>query len=78
MEKIIIDGDDHYAALFEHLAQNAALPILIASLLTPGEHRFTNLPLLVDVSSTLSLLNVSGAQVSSEQPLCRHFADRIL
>ena len=46
---------------FERLEpKNAALPILIASLLAPGEHRFTNLPLLVDVSSTLSLLGRIG------------------
>lgn len=41
-------------------AKNAALPILVATLLAPGEHRLTNLPELVDVSSTLSLLGRIG------------------
>ena len=41
-------------------AKNAALPILAATLLAPGEHRLTNLPDLVDVSTTLSLLGRLG------------------
>jgi UDP-N-acetylglucosamine 1-carboxyvinyltransferase len=41
-------------------AKNAALPILVATLLAPGEHRLTNLPSLVDVSQTLSLLGRIG------------------
>jgi len=61
MEKIIIDGGRPLKGEIRASgAKNAALPILIASLLAPGEHRFTNLPLLVDVSSTLSLLGRIG------------------
>ncbi|MFT5586156.1 MAG: UDP-N-acetylglucosamine 1-carboxyvinyltransferase [Cognaticolwellia sp.] len=41
-------------------AKNAALPILIATLLAPGEHRLSNVPALVDVSSMLSLLGRIG------------------
>jgi UDP-N-acetylglucosamine 1-carboxyvinyltransferase len=41
-------------------AKNAALPILIATLLAPGEHILTNLPALVDVSTMLSLLGRIG------------------
>jgi UDP-N-acetylglucosamine 1-carboxyvinyltransferase len=61
MEKIIIEGGvPLQGEIVVSGAKNAALPILIASLLAPGEHRFTNLPLLVDVSSTLSLLGRIG------------------
>ena len=61
MEKIIIEGGHPLRGQIRASgAKNAALPILIASLLAPGEHRFTNLPLLVDVSSTLSLLGRIG------------------
>ncbi len=41
-------------------AKNAALPILIASIVAPGEHRLANIPELVDVSSMLSLLGRIG------------------
>jgi UDP-N-acetylglucosamine 1-carboxyvinyltransferase len=41
-------------------AKNAALPILIATLVAPGEHRIRNVPELVDVSSMLSLLGRIG------------------
>jgi len=41
-------------------AKNAALPILAATLLAPGEHHLSNLPDLVDVSTTLSLLGRLG------------------
>ncbi len=38
-------------------AKNAALPLLFASLLAPGEHRFDNVPMLKDIDSTELLLN---------------------
>ena len=41
-------------------SKNAALPILIATLLAPGEHRLANVPDLADTSSTLSLLGRIG------------------
>ncbi len=41
-------------------AKNAALPILIATLVAPGEHRLQNVPELVDVESMLSLLGRIG------------------
>lgn len=41
-------------------AKNAALPILMATLVAPGEHRIANVPDLADVSSTLSLLGRIG------------------
>ncbi|MDP6934990.1 MAG: UDP-N-acetylglucosamine 1-carboxyvinyltransferase, partial [Myxococcota bacterium] len=41
-------------------AKNAALPVLIATLLAPGEHVIENVPDLVDVSTMLSLLGRIG------------------
>lgn len=61
MEKIILRGGLPLQGTIQASgAKNAALPILIATLLAPGEHRLTNIPDLVDVSSTLSLLGRIG------------------
>jgi UDP-N-acetylglucosamine 1-carboxyvinyltransferase len=61
MEKIVIDGGVPLNGTLEASgAKNAALPILIATLLAPGEHRIANVPDLVDVSHTLSLLGRIG------------------
>ncbi|MEZ4287333.1 MAG: UDP-N-acetylglucosamine 1-carboxyvinyltransferase [Polyangiales bacterium] len=45
-------------------AKNAALPILCASLLAEGTHRFTNVPDLRDVHTTNRLLSTLGAEAS--------------
>ena len=61
MEKIIIEGGRRLKGSIRCSgAKNAALPILIATLLAPGEHRLTNVPALADVSHTLSLLGRIG------------------
>jgi UDP-N-acetylglucosamine 1-carboxyvinyltransferase len=61
MEKIIIEGGQRLEGTIRCSgAKNAALPILIATLLAPGEHRLTNVPALADVSHTLSLLGRIG------------------
>ena len=61
MEKIILEGGlPLHGSLRVSGAKNAALPILMASLLAPGEHRFTNVPDLADVSAMLSLLGRIG------------------
>jgi UDP-N-acetylglucosamine 1-carboxyvinyltransferase len=61
MDKIVVAGGQPLSGTIRASgAKNAALPILIATLLAPGEHRLTNLPALVDVSSTLSLLGRIG------------------
>ena len=61
MEKIIIDGNHRLQGdIPASGAKNAALPILIATLVAPGEHRFINVPELADTSSTLSLLGRIG------------------
>jgi len=61
MEKIVIDGGQALrGSVVNSGAKNAALPILIATLVAPGEHRLANVPDLADVSSTLSLLGRIG------------------
>jgi UDP-N-acetylglucosamine 1-carboxyvinyltransferase len=61
MEKIVIEGGHPLrGAVPSSGAKNAALPILIATLLAPGEHRLARVPELADVSSTLSLLGRMG------------------
>ncbi|MBT3220033.1 MAG: UDP-N-acetylglucosamine 1-carboxyvinyltransferase [Proteobacteria bacterium] len=61
MEKIIVEGGIPLRGTISASgAKNAALPILIATLVAPGEHRFVNVPELADTSSTLSLLGRIG------------------
>ena len=44
-------------------AKNAALPILAATILVPGEHRVRNVPRLRDVDTMSRLLEILGAKV---------------
>jgi UDP-N-acetylglucosamine 1-carboxyvinyltransferase len=61
MDKIVIHGGQPLIGEVPIAgAKNAALPILIATLLAPGEHRLINVPALVDVSTMLSLLGRIG------------------
>ena len=61
MEKIVIEGGQPLKGMIRASgAKNAALPILIATLLAPGDHRIANVPGLVDISHTLSLLGRIG------------------
>jgi UDP-N-acetylglucosamine 1-carboxyvinyltransferase len=52
-------------------AKNAALPILLSSLLTDGPNTYTNVPKLKDIETTLSLLQQLGADVSVENDTVR-------
>ncbi len=61
MDKIVIQGNQPLLGDVPIAgAKNAALPILIATLVAPGEHNLTNVPELVDVSTMLSLLGRIG------------------
>ncbi len=61
MDKLVIRGGRPlHGAVRVSGAKNAALPILIATLLAPGEHLLDNVPELADVSLTLSLLGRIG------------------
>lgn len=48
-------------------AKNAALPILFATLLADGEHRFKNMPRLKDIDSTAELLATLGCSARRDQ-----------
>lgn len=48
-------------------AKNSALPILFATLLAEGRHRFKNVPHLKDIESTSELLISLGAEVHREE-----------
>jgi UDP-N-acetylglucosamine 1-carboxyvinyltransferase len=68
VDKLIIEGCDSLEGEISISgAKNAALPILIASLLAAGKHTITNIPNLVDISSTLSLLGRIGAPSLREE-----------
>jgi len=61
MDKLVIDGGHPlHGTVPVSGAKNAALPILVATLLAPGEHTLHNVPELVDVSFMLSLLGRIG------------------
>jgi UDP-N-acetylglucosamine 1-carboxyvinyltransferase len=61
MDKLVIEGGVPLRGTVPVSgAKNAALPILIATLLAPGVHEIRNVPDLVDVGSTLSLLGRMG------------------
>jgi UDP-N-acetylglucosamine 1-carboxyvinyltransferase len=61
MDKLVIDGGHPLnGTVGISGAKNAALPILVATLLAPGEHVLHNVPELVDVSFMLSLLGRIG------------------
>ncbi len=61
MDKLVIDGGVPLSGTVPVSgAKNAALPILVATLLAPGEHLLHNVPELVDVSFMLSLLGRIG------------------
>jgi UDP-N-acetylglucosamine 1-carboxyvinyltransferase len=61
MDKIVVDGGRPlHGTVRASGAKNAALPLLIATLVAPGEHRLANVPALADTSTTLSLLGRLG------------------
>ena len=61
MDKLVIDGGSTLNGTVPISgAKNAALPILVSTLLAPGEHQLHNVPELVDVSFMLSLLGRIG------------------
>ncbi len=61
MNKLLIEGGSRIGGTVRIAgAKNAALPILAATILAPGEHRIGNVPDLLDISSMLSLLGRIG------------------
>lgn len=61
MDTLLIDGSRPlHGSIPVSGAKNASLPILMATIVAPGEHRIANVPELVDTSSMLSLLGRIG------------------
>ena len=72
MDKIIVEGGHSLAGKVKISgAKNAALPILISSLLTDGTCTFTNVPDLMDIQSTSLLLSHLGARVETQADTIR-------
>ena len=75
MDKIVVEGGQPLSGRIPISgAKNAALPILVSTLLAPGEHRLTNIPRLADISSTLSLLGRIGCPSLTEADHERTFS----
>jgi len=70
MDKIIIQGGHRLEGEVRISgAKNAALPIMIASLLTDGWNTCHNIPNLMDIQTTKKLLKSFGAQIDEGPPL---------
>ena len=68
MDKILVEGGRSLKGEVKISgAKNAALPILISSLLTDGWNTFTNVPNLRDIQSTKDLLVNLGAKVKTDK-----------
>jgi UDP-N-acetylglucosamine 1-carboxyvinyltransferase len=73
MDKIVVHGGKRLQGeVVVSGAKNAALPILAASLLAPGDHIFRNVPDLVDVATMLKLLRTMGCSAERLQGRHRH------
>ena len=67
MDKIIVEGGRPLSGEVKISgAKNAALPILISSLLTNGTCTFSNVPDLMDIKSTSLLLSHLGARIERQ------------
>jgi len=70
MDKIVIEGGiPLQGEVAISGAKNAALPILAATLLAPGEHRLFNMPPLADIRTAKRLLGLMGVQFADGEPL---------
>jgi UDP-N-acetylglucosamine 1-carboxyvinyltransferase len=68
MDKILIEGGRTLKGEVKISgAKNAALPILVSSLLADGLNTYTNVPDLKDIQSTILLLSNLGAKIETEK-----------
>ena len=68
MDKIVVKGGHRLAGeVAVSGAKNAALPILVSSLLVSGGSRFSNVPRLRDISTICTLLSTMGAKVYAHE-----------
>ncbi len=67
MDKLVIEGGTALnGSIRVNGSKNAALPILIASILVDGELRFFNVPKLRDITTTTRLLDILGCPAGRE------------
>lgn len=67
MYKILVEGGRRLEGeVATSGAKNAALPILISSLLTEGRNTYSNVPMLRDIDSVKELLTALGATVTTK------------
>ena len=52
-------------------SKNAALPILAATILAPGEYTIKNVPMITDIEHLLSILEGLGATFNFENNICK-------
>ncbi len=72
MDKIVVEGGVKLNGEIEISgAKNAALPILISSLLADGESVFSNVPRLMDIESIKLLLSSLGARIETDDRTVR-------
>lgn len=77
MESLLIDGGECLVGeIAISGAKNAALPILIATLLATQPVAISNVPHLQDVSTTIALLGRLGADVMLDDRMCVHVDTR--
>ena len=63
MDKIVVRGGRPLNGAIDAAgSKNAALPMMTAAILIPGEHHFTNAPLLRDINTLGRLLETLGAR----------------
>jgi UDP-N-acetylglucosamine 1-carboxyvinyltransferase len=78
MDKLLIDGGvPLYGTVSISGAKNAALPLLAATLLAPGEHVLHNVPDLRDTRTMLKLLEILGVQWERSGKTVRINADNL-
>jgi UDP-N-acetylglucosamine 1-carboxyvinyltransferase len=64
LEKMIVEGGRPLAGeMTVSGSKNAALPILIASIMAPGRFEFHDVPDLMDIHTTAGILSELGAEV---------------
>ncbi len=79
MDKIIVEGGRPLTgAVNISGAKNAALPILVSSLLTDGLCTFSNVPNLKDIESIKQLLSHLGAKIETDEDVVKIDASNIL
>jgi len=67
MDKIVVTGGKRLQGEVKVSgAKNAALPILVSSLLVDGWNTYHNVPQLMDIESTKVLLSNLGAEIESD------------